>query len=293
MKIIFIGCVEFSANCLRDIIKNNYKVVGVCTLEKSNFNSDFYNLSPICIDNNIPYLYSDDINCQKVIDWLEALSPDIIFCFGWSKLLSKKILDIPPLGVLGYHPASLPQNRGRHPIIWALALGLNYTASTFFFMDESADGGDILSQEYTHIDYEDNAHTLYQKLTQIAIKQLHDFLPLLVKGTFKRIPQDNTISNNWRKRSPKDGLIDWRMSSDSIRNLIRALTYPYDGASFLYKGREYKAWSAHNFILDTNNIEPGKVLEVSSSGLLIKCGLNAIRIVDFEPNISLKEGEYL
>ena len=26
------------------------------------------------------------------------------------------------MGVLGYHPTKLPKNRGRHPLIWALAL---------------------------------------------------------------------------------------------------------------------------------------------------------------------------
>ena len=48
---------------------------------------------------------------------------------------------------MGYHPAELPYNRGRHPIIWALALGLKSTASTFFYMKEGADDGDIISQE--------------------------------------------------------------------------------------------------------------------------------------------------
>ena len=51
------------------------------------------------------------------------------------------------MGILGYHPSLLPFNRGRHPIIWALALGLKETGSTFFFMDENADTGDIVSQK--------------------------------------------------------------------------------------------------------------------------------------------------
>jgi len=41
-------------------------------------------------------------------------------------------LGIAPLGVVGFHPAALPANRGRHPLIWALFLGLKKTASTFF-----------------------------------------------------------------------------------------------------------------------------------------------------------------
>lgn len=47
--------------------------------------------------------------------------------------------------LIGFHPANLPQNRGRHPIIWALFLSLQETASTFFMMDEDTDSGDIIS----------------------------------------------------------------------------------------------------------------------------------------------------
>jgi len=64
-----------------------------------------------------------------------------------SSLLKKELLSLPPNGVLGYHPAKLPQNRGRHPLIWSLVLGLEESASTFYFMDEGADSGDILSQK--------------------------------------------------------------------------------------------------------------------------------------------------
>ena len=61
--------------------------------------------------------------------------------------MGNRILDLAPLGIIGFHPAALPRNRGRHPIVWALVLGLEETASTFFFMDKGADTGDILSQE--------------------------------------------------------------------------------------------------------------------------------------------------
>ena len=60
------------------------------------------------------------------------MRPDIIFCFGWSRLIKEELLKIPKKGVVGYHPAMLPKNRGRHPLIWALALGIKTTGSTFF-----------------------------------------------------------------------------------------------------------------------------------------------------------------
>ena len=74
------------------------------------------------------------------------MKPDIIFCFGWSSLIKSEVLNLTKLGVVGYHPAMLPNNRGRHPLIWAKILGLTQTGSTYFFMDEGADTGDILDQ---------------------------------------------------------------------------------------------------------------------------------------------------
>lgn len=82
------------------------------------------------------YIYSIDINDNSSVKFIRECNPDIIYCFGWSQLIKSEILNIPKLGVIGNHPAELPKNRGRHPIIWALALGLKQTASTFFIMNE-------------------------------------------------------------------------------------------------------------------------------------------------------------
>lgn len=66
-----------------------------------------------------------------MMNFISSLNPDIIYCFGWSKLLSPEIFCLAPKGVIGFHPTKLPHNRGRHPIIWSLVLGLEETASTF------------------------------------------------------------------------------------------------------------------------------------------------------------------
>ena len=62
-------------------------------------------------------------------------NPDLIFCMNWNNLLKKNILKSSK-GVIGYHPSDLPLNRGRHPIIWSIALGLKKIGSTFYFMDK-------------------------------------------------------------------------------------------------------------------------------------------------------------
>lgn len=293
LRILFIGTVEFSAKALKKLLDLNENVIGVITKKNSPFNSDFSDLIPICKKEKIPYLHADDINAQECIEWISKMQPQIIFCFGWSNIIKKEILDLPPIGVLGFHPARLPENRGRHPIIWALSLGLKETASTFFFMNEGADSGDIISQENIVIDYGDNARTLYDKITQIAIYQMEKFIPSLHDSSLIRTPQNHSKANYWRKRRKTDGLIDFRMTSRALYNLIRALTKPYIGAHLLYNGEEIKVWKAREIPFTKTNIEPGKILDIQKTDILVKCYDNAILLTHHEFSEMPHKGEYL
>jgi methionyl-tRNA formyltransferase len=295
MKVVFIGCVNFSYSALEKVVSlNDAKLVGIITRRESPINADFRSLEPIAISKGIPCFFATGNNQHDMAAWLREVHPDVIYCFGWSYLLRPEILSIPPLGVLGFHPAALPQNRGRHPLIWALALGLTGTASTFFFMDEGADSGDILSQRPVAISASDDAGTLYEKVTGIALEQIAEFTPQLASGQFPRQPQDHGQANYWRKRRATDGRIDWRMSAAGIHNLVRALTRPYPGADCTFEGRHIKVWkTAVSPRPGPANIEPGKVLQTQGNTILVKCGEGALTLVDHEFPLLPPKGSYL
>ncbi len=294
MKIFYIGCVESSYTELKLLLEKKKNIVGVITKEKSKFNSDFVDLKPLAEEYNIPYMYVKDINEEESVKFIEVCQPDIIYCFGWSQLIKSKILNIPPLGVIGTHPAELPNNRGRHPIIWALVLGLEYTAVSFFKMDEGADSGEIISQKRIKIDYEDNARTLYDKITKTECEQIIDFTDKFEKGLIFGAEQKENEGNVWRKRKTADGIIDWRMSSYAIYNLVRALSHPYIGAAFVCGEQSYRVWKVEE--VDGSlykNIEPGKIVKViSETNFYVKAYDNLIHVLDCDPYTAI-EGEYL
>lgn len=293
MKILFIGAVEFSAKALQKLIELHANVVGVCTLEASAFNADHVDLTAIAQGAAIPVRYASDINSQETLEWISALKPDVVFCFGWSRLIKLPLLDLAALGVVGYHPTLLPANRGRHPLIWALALGLRETGSTFFFMDEGADTGDILLQRVLPIHAEDDAGSLYSRMTAVALSQIEEFLPLLSACTFVRRPQEPGSGNTWRKRGRQDGQIDWRMSALSIHNLVRSLTRPYVGAHFMRDGQDIRVWRTEITETFQPNLEPGKVLASDARGVVVNTGQGAIRLLQIEPSVNMSVGEYL
>ncbi len=293
MRALFIGTVQFSASALQKLVDIDVDVVGVCAKQKSKFNSDFVDLKPICEKNKIPLRYTDDVNSQESVDWIKRIKPDIIFCFGWSSLIKTELLALPRMGVLGFHPAYLPMNRGRHPIVWTLCLGLKKTASTFFFMDEGADSGDILSQKEVLVTENDSAQSLYSKITAIAMSQIEEFIPALKNGTYVRKRQDETNANYWRKRTSEDGKIDFRMTSDAINNLVRALSKPYVGAHIDVQGQKVKVWKVEKQKNNQENYEPGKVLKVSGKTITVKTYDSAINIIEHDLIPLPDVGDYL
>ncbi len=297
MRIVYIGCVESSERMLRQVLRiPEAEVVGIVTRRSSSFNADFASLEPLAGENDIPCYIDTDNNQADTASWIRELHPEVGYCFGWSYLLNSEVLSIPELGFIGFHPTKLPRNRGRHPIIWALALGLEETASSFFFMDEGADTGDLLSQREVPIHWEDDARSLYDRLIDVAKEQISIFTPKLAAREFSREPQDDEKANYWRKRSREDGEIDWRMSSTSVYNLVRALTRPYPGAHCTVNGREIKIWSAElvgDEFKDIGHLEPGKVLSSGAERVVVKCGEGVVEIQEHEFDELPDEGDYL
>jgi methionyl-tRNA formyltransferase len=278
---------------LEALDKMKVSIVGVVAKSSSEFNSDFIDLSSHCEEKSYNWIFCEDINSAESISWISSLKPDVIFCFGWSQIIKKEVLEIAPLGVIGFHPSALPKNRGRHPIIWALTLGLTETASTFFRMDKGADTGDIVSQVRVEIKPDHDASSLYEEITRIAQLQLADFVPKIALGATVMLKQDNSLANVWRKRNYIDGAIDWRMSAESIHNLVRGLSKPYIGAHFMHEGNEVKVWKTAIADTNLNNLEPGKILAITQTGTIVKCGVGAIRIIQTDPPLKLVEGDYL
>lgn len=291
MKIVFIGCVSFSEKALLKLLELHANVVGIVTKEKSTYNSDFSDLSEIAQKNNIPFKYVNDVNHPNNIKWISEKNPDIIFCFGWSSLIKSDLLKLTKLGVVGFHPAMLPMNRGRHPLIWAKVLGLQKTGSSYFFMNEGADTGDILDQEEFDISFNEDINDIYLKMTNLALKQIERFYPKLISNSFSKQKQ-NELGNTWRKRNKFDGLIDFRMKSEAIINLVRGLTKPFPGAHCVKNGVEYKIWKSELGFNNNINLEPGKVLSINGNIIEIKTGDTSIFLTEHELPILIK-GEYL
>jgi methionyl-tRNA formyltransferase len=294
-RYLFVGSVEFSGSCLTALLKMDINIVGIMCPEKeaAKINNDYFDLGITAREFGKEVKYIKKIKDE--IGFIKEKRPDIIFVLGLSQIIPGQVLDIPTIGCIGSHPALLPQNRGRHPIIWAIANGLKKSAITLFWIDEGIDSGDIWDQREFDISDADDAASIYEKVKRLSVEMLKENIYDLEQGIINRTKQDDSQANYWRKRTSKDGEIDWRMSSKRIYDLVRALTTPYVGAHSLYKGREYTIWKVEIFdqAEETQNIEPGKVLKVKNNGFCVKTGDGCVWVINHDLGTIPIIGEYL
>jgi methionyl-tRNA formyltransferase len=265
MKIIFISGVKFGYDVLESILQNNWKIHTSFSYlpEKKKFYSDYANFENLTKKYGVNHKQVNNINDQENIELIKKINPDLILVLGWSQLLKKEIIEIPRLGVIGSHPTELPKYRGRAPIPWSILKGLRKSALTFFYIQEGIDDGDIILQEQFDINDIDDAESLYEKITILGEKMSSEILSSLESKQITGKKQNlDLFIENWPKRTPLDGRIDWSKPAKEIHNLIRATTYPYPGAYTFFKNKKLIIWkSTLDTSLDTSRIqEPGKII---------------------------------
>ena len=245
MKTILIGAVNSSAALLNTVLATDETVSGVITLDETTGrkrHSDYADLAPICSTAGIPcHQLTSDKDISTIV---EKDPPDLLLVWGWSRLIPKAVLKTAKIGCIGFHPAPLPNGRGRHPLIWSIILGLAETRVNFFELTDTADEGQILASASVRLDDTETARSLMEKTTRAA--------QTLIRGLFQSIAKNgrligktqlNYCVESWRKRNPADGRIDFRMSATHIDRLVRALSEPYPGADAIHcHGETAKVW---------------------------------------------------
>jgi methionyl-tRNA formyltransferase len=296
-KIVFVGCVQEGKDFLKHIIQFGGNVCAILTFtdELAAKTSGAVSFENVAQKNQIPLYKVETTNSKSSIELLKSLNPDTLFVVGWTRLLSKEVLQIPKNGCIGLHASLLPRYRGRAPVNWAILNGDNKTGNTMMVLDEGVDTGDIIAQEHITISASDTCETLYEKVSMAGVKMLKHILPNLGHLLKYRQKQENGQATVMPKRTPEDGRVDWDRSGLELYNWVRALTKPYPGA-FSYLGENkvfiWETRLAHHYsnsYRKTLNVPTGTIINFDD-GIVVKAGNNELSSLN---RLSTENGEIL
>lgn len=183
----------------------------------------------------VPHFETDDVNGPEFASILDDFPADFMVS-SWPKILHTNTISRLPLGVVGTHPTPLPWGRGRHPLHWAVAMGLPHTSLSMFLMDAGVDTGMLIAQSAILIEENATIAELQRALdAEVRVVARTVGEQLSSAGFFAGWPQSPVSGSLWRRRTEYDVQIDCRMSCDAVRRLVNSYSSPFPMARLLTK----------------------------------------------------------
>ncbi|MFA9394771.1 MAG: formyltransferase family protein [Halodesulfovibrio sp.] len=132
-----------------------------------------------------------------VIPKLDTLPTcEVILAAHCHRFVSKTIRSKAMHGVLAYHPSLLPRHRGRDAIHWTLAMKDPIAGGTVYKMDDGADTGEIISQDWCHVAADETPQLLWRRvLAPMGVHLLTSVVQkLALTGQFEAKKQDEIFA---------------------------------------------------------------------------------------------------
>ncbi len=283
MRILFFGTSEFAIAPLERLLESHFDVVGVVTTpDKPGKRGRKLVMSPVkefCLQEGVDVFQPESLKEDGTLETIEKYGADAFVVVSYGKFLPSKLLFMVEKR-FNIHPSLLPLYRGASPIQYALLNGDSYTGVSIIDITDKMDAGDIYMQWVERIRKEDNYLSLSERLSKIGAEMLLCCLEFSLQGSLKPKRQNEERATYTKIIKKSDGRIDFSsMSSRRVVNMVRAF-YPWPGAYFIHKGKQFKIIKAHEANIRG---EAGKVLKVSKSELVIGCLDGAISIDEIQP----------
>ena len=229
----------------------------------------------------LPVITPESLKSEEFYQELIEIAPDLIVIVAF-RILPERIFGLPKFGSLNIHGSLLPKYRGAAPIQWALINGEKETGLSSFLLKSEVDTGDIILQQKTKIDDNENFDSLYNRLSQMAGQFLLDSIKKIESKDFKPARQDESLSTPAPKLKSSDALIDFEKSAVKVHNLIRGLaTRP--GAFTFFRSKKVKVYASK--LSDKTfdiSAQPGSILS-DKSELLVQCGESLLELTRLLP----------
>lgn len=282
MKIVFFGSSNFSVPSLKSISSLVSCVVTKKGKPKGRgYMLDDNEVKKTAIASGIPLLEMESFNDREIVSKLEDLKPGLFVVVSFGLIFPKWALNLPSTGSINIHPSLLPKHRGPSPMQWAILKGDEKTGITVMKMVEKMDSGNIIYQEDSAIDKDENIIALSERLSGRAGIVLPEIIDRISRdGLPEGIEQkaeEVTYAPLIRKEMAR---IDWNQRAIEIVRQIRAFAL-WPVAYTTLDNTLFKIFDGEINSLEGKD-EPGIILEKNSHGILVSASDGSILVKEIQ-----------
>lgn len=207
-------------------------------------------------------------------------------------IVSQKVLDYFPLGIVNSHFSILPEWRGADPITFSILSGQQQTGVSLMLLVQAMDEGPLLAQGIYDIEPDETTPSLTKHLIDLSAALLRDAIPRYLTGEIIPRTQEEVARMFYshpevsysRKLTKRDGVLDWTKSAAQLEREIRAfIGWPKSHTTI--GGKEVIVTKAHAVPGNTVEGTPGDIeLSLINDGvLMIEAGDGRLCIDKLKP----------
>ena len=286
LNLLFMGTPEISAYVFEQMILDGYHFVGlVAQPDHPVGRKGIIEKVPtkvIAEKYNIPVF--QPIKIRKDFSFMDNLKVDLVITLAYGQIVPQGFLDIPRFGCLNLHGSLLPKLRGASPIQTALINNEKVTGVTLMEMVAAMDAGRMYGKKEVNIEEDDNATSLFKKISEAAKDLVLELLPKYVNGELEGIPQDENEVTFCSLIKPEQEKLDLSKDILEVYGYIRGLSD--EPGAYLYldnqKLKIFKAKIANDLV----TAEVGTIVQADKRGLLLQCQNGQLAILELQ-----KEGK--
>lgn len=119
--------------------------------------------------SDLEILEAEDINSEKVRNFIQSRNPDLILVSG-APLLKEPVIQLNGGKIINLHPGFAPQYRGRYGAFWPIYNEEpQFVGTTIHYIDKGIDTGAILIQKKVYFVKEDTLKTVTYKQHKVGV----------------------------------------------------------------------------------------------------------------------------
>ena len=268
-----VGQGPFGEKVFEALIKQGEEVVGVFSPPDKRGET----MKNLAEKSKVPCYRPALMKDPEVHHIFREVKPDLAILAFVTDIIPERLLTVPSLGAICYHPSLLPRHRGASGINWAIIQGDTRTGLSIFWVDRGIDTGPILLQKEVEIGPDDTTGSLYfNTLFPMGIDAMMEAVELIKKGKAPRIPQDESKATYEPPCDDKVASVDFGKSINDIYNLIRGCD-PQPGAYTTFKGKKVRFYDARMDPLPSGRGR-GQIVAIEEGGLQIAVKGGTIKI---------------
>ncbi len=277
--VLFFGSGPVAAQSLR-LLAYDFEIEAVITKPRAPHHKGAVPVLDLTNELGIPTFTSS--NKQELDKLFESNSfkSDLAILIDFGIIVSQKVIDYFPLGIINSHFSVLPQWRGADPITFAILSGQKVTGVSLMLVVEKMDEGPLLS--FGELVLRDDITT--PELTDELIALSHRLLVRKIPQRVSPTPGEaqsitgREVSYS-RKLTKADGIIDWNKPAIEIEREIRAFI-GWPGSKTELAGKEVLITKAHVLPYDG---QPGS-FKITKSELIVATSKDGLSLDMIKPS---------